>query len=326
MIGNNNFYFNYNNFLLNNSNFISPSQNVGINNNFNKKPENSTKANIDTASLSQDTEINENKSSEELKNLALTFENMVNTSNTKSSICNVGKFNSTSLQKKVNFQDTVSNIYKDKNSLEKEYNNYKINADKKANIDKKIRPLNIQEYTQVVHSINAIIEVAKFKSDPKLEETGNHLKKILSAGKILSNDNLPETVFGETTIYSGIICLNFEKAGYSSKSPEYTVKSDTLHKLEENKFGRVTEKQKKEAYETFKDLKLYMNVCLESTLVHEEKHVNQYYANEKEAYNYEMDYLRTRLQLTEDKQEKKSIKRKMEEILRDYPSHFQYFK
>jgi hypothetical protein len=47
MIGNN---FNYYNFLLNNNNFISPSKNIGINDTFNKKSENSTKTNIDISS------------------------------------------------------------------------------------------------------------------------------------------------------------------------------------------------------------------------------------------------------------------------------------
>jgi len=78
MIGNNNFNSYYNNFLLNNSNFISPSQNVGINNTFNKKPDNTTKANIDTASLSQDTEINENDNNNALSSLFGSLSNIAN--------------------------------------------------------------------------------------------------------------------------------------------------------------------------------------------------------------------------------------------------------
>jgi hypothetical protein len=109
MIGNNNFYFNYNNFLLNNNNFISPSQNVGINNTLNKKLENSTKTNSDTASFSQDTEINENDNNNALNSLFGSLSNIANSDINKSKLVN-SNFNSRNFNNDVDKKDNQRNL------------------------------------------------------------------------------------------------------------------------------------------------------------------------------------------------------------------------
>lgn len=103
MIGNN---FNYYNFFLNSNSFISPSQNVGINN-IPKKPDNTSKANIDKSSFSFDSTHTDTQDKSVFNNFSNSLSDFAGLNNTQ----NDNKNNIQQQLSKNDIRDGIDNTF-----------------------------------------------------------------------------------------------------------------------------------------------------------------------------------------------------------------------
>lgn len=138
MIGNNNFYFNYNNFLLNNNSFISPSQNVGINN-IPKKSDNTSKTNVDNSTLSFDLTHTDSQDKSIFNNFSNSLSDFAGLSNTQNgNKHNTQQLNANDIFDKIDnlstkhddktYKDAIKEVDKYRNNIINSANNCGINS------------------------------------------------------------------------------------------------------------------------------------------------------------------------------------------------------